>query len=236
MNVVVTGASRGVGFALVQALVKKGVNLIFAVSRDGDKLENLKQKCSVIDPGVEVIALPFDLTSEQELERVQAGIKEKTDRIDVLVNNAGALLNLPFEEISLEAVRKLYEVNVHAPFRLTQLLLPFMKGGDPSHVVNVGSMGGVQGSSKFPGLSAYSSSKGAVATLSECLAEELSNEGVRVNCLALGAVQTEMLEEAFPGYQAPLSAEQMASFIATFALEQHHFVNGKVIPVSVSTP
>jgi NAD(P)-dependent dehydrogenase (short-subunit alcohol dehydrogenase family) len=97
-------------------------------------------------------------------------------------------------------------------------------------------MGGVNGSAKFPGLAAYSSSKGALGVLTELLAEEFKDEGPRTNALALGAVQTEMLAEAFPGYEAPVSAAQMANYIADFSLTAHQLYNGKVLPLSQSTP
>ena len=104
------------------------------------------------------------------------------------------------------------------------------------HVLNITSMGGVQGSAKFPGLSAYSSSKGALVILTELLAEEFKDSGPSFNALALGAVQTEMLEEAFPGYKAPVSAAQIGEYIIDFALNGHQFYNGKVLPISSSTP
>jgi len=85
-------------------------------------------------------------------------------------------------------------------------------------------------------MSLYSASKGALAILTESLAEELKEQNIRVNALALGAVQTEMLEEAFPGYQAAVTAEEMADFITDFALKAHSYINGKIIPVSLSTP
>ncbi len=97
-------------------------------------------------------------------------------------------------------------------------------------------MGGIQGSLKFAGLSAYSSSKGAVITLMELLAEEYKERGVQFNALALGAVQTEMLKEAFPDYEAPTSAKDMAKYIADFALNGNSIFNGKVLQVSNSTP
>ena len=103
-------------------------------------------------------------------------------------------------------------------------------------MVNISSMGGVQGSVKFPGLSAYSSSKGGLITLTELLAEEFKESGPAFNVIALGAVQTEMLEEAFPGYQAPISAGQMASYILEFALTGQKFYNGKVLPIASTTP
>ena len=102
--------------------------------------------------------------------------------------------------------------------------------------MNVSSMGGIQGSIKFPGLAAYSSSKGAIITLTELLAEEYKENGPAFNVLALGAVQTEMLEEAFPGYEAPISAEKMASYIADFSQNGQQFYNGKIMQVSNSTP
>lgn len=97
-------------------------------------------------------------------------------------------------------------------------------------------MGGHESTSKFSGLSAYSASKAALANLTECLAEEWKTEGISVNCLMLGAVNTEMLGEAFPGYQAPLNAVEMADFICDFSLKGNTFFNGKLLPVSLSTP
>ncbi len=111
-----------------------------------------------------------------------------------------------------------------------------MEGSGLKHVVNVTSMAGYQGSSKFNGLSYYSASKAALGSLTECLAEELKDESIKVNALAIGAVQTEMLEEAFPGFKAPLQPSQMAEFMKWFTLEGPVFFNGKVLPVSLSTP
>jgi NAD(P)-dependent dehydrogenase (short-subunit alcohol dehydrogenase family) len=97
-------------------------------------------------------------------------------------------------------------------------------------------MGGFQGSAKYKGLSYYSASKAALACLTECLANEFTEYGICINCLALGAVQTEMFDEAFPGYKAPVDAKQMAEFIAGFALTGHKFFNGKILPVAINNP
>jgi NAD(P)-dependent dehydrogenase (short-subunit alcohol dehydrogenase family) len=97
-------------------------------------------------------------------------------------------------------------------------------------------MGGIQGSAKFPGLSLYSAAKGAVAVLTEAMAEELKERGISVNCLAFGAVQTEMLARAFPGYQAPINPDQIANFVADFCINGQKYFNGKILPVSISTP
>jgi NAD(P)-dependent dehydrogenase (short-subunit alcohol dehydrogenase family) len=151
-----------------------------------------------------------------------------------LINNAGTLLNKPFAETTFKDFAKVYEINVFGVSEMTRIVLPFMKSN--GHVVTISSMGGIQGSIKFPGLAAYSSSKGAVITLTELLAEEYKQTGPQFNILALGAVQTEMLEEAFPGYLAPTTAIEMAEYIFDFSLNGNKYYNGKVLQVSKSTP
>lgn len=154
----------------------------------------------------------------------------------MLVNNAGHIVNKPFEKIRARDLTAVYGTNVFAPFTLIQMLFPLMNTQRRSHILNISSMGGFQGSAKFPGLSAYSSSKAALCSLTECLAEEFRTRNVSVNCLAIGAVQTEMLSKAFPDYKAPLKAHQMAEFICHFATTGHQYFNGKIIPVSSATP
>jgi NAD(P)-dependent dehydrogenase (short-subunit alcohol dehydrogenase family) len=105
-----------------------------------------------------------------------------------------------------------------------------------AHIVNISAIGGFQGSVKFAGLAAYSTSKAAVCSFTELFAEEYKDTSIKMNCLCLGAAQTEMLEEAFPGYEAPVSAEKMAEYITDFALNADQWMNGKIIPVSLSTP
>ena len=225
-NIVITGTSRGIGFELVSIFSEMGHNVL-ALSRN---------KKPVADKDLNnVHTFSFDITEEDSHMRVQSYIKENwNSRVDVLINNAGSLLNKSFEETTSEDFRKVYEVNVFGVASFTRKLLDFMN--DTSHVLNISSMGGVQGSVKFPGLSVYSSSKGALLTLTELLAEEYKENGPSFNALALGAVQTEMLEEAFPGYKAPVTAEEMAKYIADFSLNGHKFYNGKIMQVSNSTP
>lgn len=235
MNIIVTGASRGIGFETALLLCGQGHHVI-AFGRNGKGLEKLQSACRAANSDSRLMILSGDLTSEKDLQELVYTAKSLNSRIDVLINNAGAILNKEFEKISPDELRQVYEVNVFAPFRLSQLLVPLMGGEEVSHIVNISSMGAVQGSSKFPGLSAYTSSKAALTGLSEMLAEELKAKNIRVNCLALGAAQTEMLEAAFPGYKAPLSAREMSAWIAWFALNGHIYFNGKILPVSVSTP
>ena len=224
-NIVITGTSRGIGFELSKQLADKG-HQILSLSRNHKTLEQVDHK--------NITALPVDITNEDNLSSVVKFISENWKSVDIVIHNAGKLINKPFTELSSQDFLEVYQVNVFAVANLTKLLIPFLSKG--SHVVTVSSMGGIQGSMKFPGLAAYSSAKGAVITLSELLAEEYKEQQIAFNVLALGAVQTEMLEEAFPGYKAPLTADEMASYIADFALTGNKFYNGKVLQVSSTTP
>jgi len=224
-NIIITGTSRGIGYELVKLFAKNGYSVL-ALSRNDKPVKSLKLK------NVNVFA--FDLGNPDDYGKVSTFINNNWKQVNILINNAGALLNKPFGETFIDDFEMVYKTNVFGVAELTRTVLPFMK--KDGHCVTISSMGGVQGSMKFPGLSAYSSSKGAVITLTELLAEEYKETGPSFNVLALGAVQTEMLEEAFPGYKAPITALQMAEYIKEFALTGNQFYNGKLLQVSSSTP
>ncbi|UJH66509.1 SDR family oxidoreductase [Allomuricauda sp. SCSIO 65647] len=223
-NVIITGTSRGIGFELVKLFAEDG-HRVLALSRNEKPVADLNLEG--------VTAFPFDLGNTTDYHKVSKFL-EGWEKVDVLINNAGSLLNKPFLETTTQEFKTVYEVNVFGVAEITRTVLPKMN--KKGHVVTISSMGGVQGSMKFAGLSAYSSSKGAVITLTELLAEEFKETGPSFNVLALGAVQTEMLEEAFPGYQAPLTALEMAHYIKQFALTGQQYYNGKLLQVSNSTP
>jgi len=237
MNIIITGASRGIGRGVASIFSENADNKIIIISRNKAKLEEFQRVCFKEKPDSTVIPIPFDLEAIYEkgkelVERIAAHM----DHIDILINNAGFLKNVPFEQTTKEDAQKIIIVNFLAPAHLIKLLLPLMGTPGSSHVVNISSMGGFQGSAKYSGISYYSASKAAIANLTECLAVELSEKLISFNCLALGAVQTEMLEEAFPGYIAPLSTHHMAEFVVDFAIKGNKYFNGKIIPVSTSTP
>ncbi len=224
MNIIITGAGKGIGFALAEAFLK-GNHKVVAVSRNVQKLKSL--------PGENLFPLSFDLR-EGDYAPVVHLVKEHLQTVDILINNAGVLVNKPFAKMTDSDFDLIFDVNVKAAFKMVREMTPLMNKG--AHVVNISSMGGYQGSVKFQGLSLYSAAKGALIVLTESLALELVEQNIAVNALALGAVQTEMLSEAFPGYEAPLRPDQMAGFISGFALTGNQVFNGKVLPVSLSTP
>jgi short-subunit dehydrogenase len=225
MTVVITGTSRGIGKELINFFLENKSHVI-AISSNPSKI-----KAHTL-----LKTIAADFANTDEVFAVAEKIKKSTKEVSILINNAATLVSKPFKDISVTDFESIYKVNIEAPFFLTQQLVDIMGISKTAHIVNISSMGGFMGSAKFAGLSAYSSSKGALTTLTECLAEELKDKNIHTNCLCLGAVNTEMLKQAFPNYQADMNPKQMAQYIGEFALNGYTYFNGKVIPVSLSTP
>jgi len=232
MRVLITGASGGIGKEVIKQLILLKECEIIAVSRSGELLDDLKEECLEINNNkINTFECDFNETGFQNL--ISEHIKKKFGSLDCLINNAGTLINKPFMDLNRGDIQKQMQINFECPLLLTQSLIPLLrKSKETAHVLNIGSMGGFQGSEKFKGLSVYSASKGALAILSECLAREFANEDIKFNCLALGSADTEMLRKAFPDYKSPMPAQQMAELIVDFSMKGHRFFNGKVIPVA----
>ena len=222
-TIIVTGASRGIGHEIVKIAEKKG-HRVYSISRNIKALKDYSFK----------YPRQVDLANEDSIDKFSSEVKNDGVKVDALINNAGAFLNKPFEKISKKEFEYIFQVNVFGLSSITRKVLPIIDS--KGHIVNITSMGGINGATKFSGLSAYSSSKGAVNILTELLAEEYKEKGPSFNALAFGAVQTEMLEEAFPGLKAPISAKEIADFILDFSLQGQKYFNGKIIPVSSTTP
>lgn len=223
-QIVILGASQGIGAALVKHFAAMPDTQVIALSRNLVKMQATFQQSNVQS---------FSLDIAHSVQ-AQIAALPLTAPIDILINNAGLLINKPFEALTHQDFSESYQINVIGIMEATQALLPML---DPNaHIVNISSMGGFQGSLKFAGLSAYATSKAALCAFTELFAEEYKHTNIHMNCLCLGAVQTEMLAAAFPGYTAPTSPVQMAQFIADFALHSGAFFNGKIIPVSSSNP
>lgn len=220
-TVLVIGASRGIGKELIHLLAEKELSVHgFARSFEDKEVDGISfHRLDLNDSGV-----------KEQLNNILL----KVDQIDYLINNAGHIVVKPFLELTRDDIQNCYSVNVIGIMEVIQACIPRMRSG--SHIVNISSIGGFQGSVKFPGLSAYSTSKAALVSLTELLAEEFKESGIAINCLCLGAVQTEMLETAFPGYTAPHTAKEMAKYIVDFTLNGANYFKGKIIPVSISTP
>lgn len=230
--VVVTGASAGVGRATAKALVQWHGCTVVAISRNATLLHELKEECGGLQGELEPLAI--DLVDDHAIPAVKKALNGR--RVHGLVNNAGLLVTRKFGEWTNGDLQRLFQLNAAVPLLLAQALSAEMEGTPAGHVVNISSMGGFQGSVKFPGLAAYSASKAALANLTECLAEEWKDRPLRCNCICLGAVDTAMLRAAFPGYQAPINAEEAGAWLADFVLNGHKYFNGKVLPFATTTP
>jgi NAD(P)-dependent dehydrogenase (short-subunit alcohol dehydrogenase family) len=235
MNVVITGASAGIGYQTCMRLALEGHGVV-AISRRQENLEKLKTETLAQNQYARLYTVAGDLSQEHFLDEAAKEISACLGSVDVLVNNAGLLVNKPFSALTASDWKDVYTTNVFAAVGLIRVLLPLFSGPGRKHILNISSMGGFQGSSKFPGLSAYSSSKAALVGITECLAEEFKDKNISVNCLCLGSVKTEMFAAAFPSFTASATSEEAARFIATFAVEGSALFNGKIIPVSSTTP
>jgi short-subunit dehydrogenase len=229
MNIIVNGGTRGIGKEVVTFLAQDIHNQIIVTGRSEKSLTDLSERFKNVRKYTLDMAV-FESHGKKFIDFVSSVFTN----IDILINIAGTLIIKDFLETSLTEGKLIMETNFFGPAALIKALKPLMAIN--SHIVNISSMGGFQGSVKYRGLSYYSASKAALACLTECLAYEFSENRINVNCLALGAVQTEMLNEAFPGYKAPVDPKDMAEFISGFALKGHKFFNGKILPVAVGNP
>lgn len=227
-HIVITGASRGIGNKTSRKLAEMG-HTVTAISRSEEELNQLKS-----DYPDHISTLVLDITEQNAGKKIADHLNSLSQNIDGLLHNAGVLINKPFAEQERADWQKQFEVNLMAPALLTKELKSHFNPG--SHIVTISSMGGFQGSSKFPGLSVYSATKGGLSILTECLATELSEDKISCNSLCLGAVQTEMLEQAFPGIEAPVSPQEMADYISDFIINGHKFYNGQILPVTLGDP
>jgi short-subunit dehydrogenase len=229
MNIVINGGTRGIGRAIALSFARNDDNKVIVIGRNATLLKELTGYKKNLR------TLKTDITDLGNMSSEYYDfIASEISTIDILINNAGYLISRNFLDYNSDEAMKIMETNFFGPAEAIRILVPLMKEG--AHILNISSMGGFQGSVKYPGLSYYSASKAAIACLTECLAEEFRDIGIKVNCLALGSVQTEMLNEAFPGYKAPVSADEMGEYIAEFALKGHKFFNGKILPVALVNP
>ncbi|MGX5687210.1 SDR family oxidoreductase [Chryseobacterium cucumeris] len=235
MNIIITGASSGIGYDMVLEFSKNKENQIIAISRDINKLNNLKKKCN-IEYNNQIKIIQYDITTPPTENRELLDVLESIDFVDIFINNAGKLINKKFVDLTQEDWITTFNTNFFAPVHLIKLLHSKLKNSKSAHIVNVSSMGGIERTQKFSGLSSYSSSKAALVNLTECLAEEFKHDNIHCNCLSLGSVDTQMFRTAFPSFQASVSSKEIAKFICSFSQDYRNLFNGKMIPIAISTP
>jgi NAD(P)-dependent dehydrogenase (short-subunit alcohol dehydrogenase family) len=237
MNIVISGVSSGIGRATVLALAEMGQHQIFGISRDAKKLEKLRLDVERKGQGSQFSFLAFDLAAQDYDQLSNAFVDffelNEGNHIDILINNAAFLETKPLTEVDFQTWEQHMLINAFAALKLSQTMLRFFAPDLLSHIVNIGSMGGVQGTEKFPGLGVYSASKAALNSLTESMATEWKSLNIHTNSINPGSVQTEMLEAAFPGFKAPITSDEMGKFIADFALNYGKLNNGRIIEVSL---
>lgn len=231
MNILISGASKGIGRELALKFSLNPENNILLVARSEKLLRKLSEEAEHNNIRIEIA----DINKlAREPEKLLERVKDKYGKLDILINNAGFLVPKSFLDMTLEDDDTHISTNFTSPMRIIRALLPIIPGS--GHIVNISSMAGFQGASKYPGLSVYGAAKGALSILGESLAREFGSNGPSINTLSLGAVQTEMLETAFPGFEAPLQPDEIAEFISWFALNGNKFFNGRNLPVTLANP
>lgn len=225
----VTGAGRGIGRAVAVSLAKEGARVIVC-ARSENELNETAQQLAAANGEAETIVC--DMADEKAVIALFAHIQTNYGTLDILVNNAGIFSGAYIEDVSMVEYHRVMQVNAAAVFLSCREAFGLMKAKGGS-IVNVSSLSGVQGATKFPGFSAYCASKFAVIGITEALAEEGKQCGIRVNAVAPGSVDTEMLREAFPGFNGPmLKPQQVADAILFLAGPHSSAVNGATLDLS----
>ncbi|KWV31126.1 glucose 1-dehydrogenase [Micromonospora rifamycinica] len=240
-TVLVTGGSRGIGLMIARGFVRAGADVIIS-SRKADVCAAVAEELSAEG---RCTAIPADLSDDAGAAGLAAAVRERYDRLDVLVNNAGATWGAPLEAYPDAAFDKLWAVNVKAVFRLTTALLPLLRAAagddDPARVINIGSIDGL----RVPTMEvyAYSATKAAVHMLTRSLAHQLADERITVNAIAPGPFESRMMAFALDDpasraaieQQVPLGRigrpDDMAGTAIYLASRAGAYLTGAVIPV-----
>jgi short-subunit dehydrogenase len=225
-NIIITGVSSGIGQEILNNLkLDDSIGSVFAITSQPTDAK------LAVDGKIRFI--PIDYSNAESIDKLSSIIGDIP--IHGVILNAGLLDKVKQGTIDHKQLLGTFNVNTFYPILILQAINNNIISGK-AHVIGIGSMGGFQGASKFPGLSIYSASKSALSTFIECYAQEMFNNGVRANTLALGAVNTKMLNKAFPGYEAPVNAKDISKYILDFLFHGGDFITGKVIPVSLVNP
>lgn len=218
---IVTGASSGIGRATALRLADAGA-LVALFARSEGALEEL----AASRPG-RMIAVPGDASREDDIVRLVSETTSAFGPCSILVNNAGHIEPRRVEEMTTAEWDVHFAVNVRAAFVASRLVLSGMRTGRHGAIVNVASISGVPGPQKFPGFAAYCAAKAALISFSEALSVEVRDDGIRVNAISPGSVDTPMLRRVAPALETNVTPEQMAELIAFLASDRSRAINGQ---------
>jgi len=235
----VTGGGRGIGLMIARGFVDAGAR-VYISSRNAEVCAEVAAELSKVGT---CIALPADLSKESECIRLAEELGGVEDKLEILVNNAGANWGAPFEEFPDKAWDRVLDLNVKGVFHLTRALTPLLEKAatpeDPAHVINIGSIDGI----KVPSLDtwAYSASKAAVHMLTRHLAKTLAPKRITVNAVAPGPFQSKMMAATLDRFGDMIASanplgrigrpEDMAGVAIYLASRASSYVTGAVLPV-----
>ncbi len=193
-NTVITGCNRGIGKEIVRVFAENGANIWACVRRESGTfskyINNLEQKHSVsINP------VYFDLSDEEQIKTGVKTIKETKEPVDILVNNAGAIFTALFQMTSMQKLKEMFEINYFSQMLLTQYISRIMMRQKSGSIINISSSAALEGNE---GRTGYASAKAAMITSTKVLAKELAPYNIRVNAVAPGLTQTEMMTSSTP--------------------------------------
>jgi len=215
--VIVTGASRGIGRATAELFANRGARVaLFA-----------RTKVEV----ARMLSIVGDASEEKDVDRLFTECESRLGPCDILVNAAGMIDPESLVKTSVTRWDRMFAVNVRSIFLTCRRALPSMLKRKGGAIVNVASISGVVGPEKFPGFVSYCASKAAVIELTEALAVEVKGEGVRVNCVSPGSVDTKMWAQASGGAPADMTADEVAKTILFLATDASRPMNGQNLNV-----
>jgi 3-oxoacyl-[acyl-carrier protein] reductase len=223
--VVVTGASSGIGRATAELFAGEGA-LVAIFARSAEKLAD------VAGPfGDRMIAVDGDVADEAAVEKLFVEVETRFGDCDVLVNNAGTVNPKGVIDTTPDEWDRMFAVNVRGAYLASRRALPAMLARRSGAIVNVASISGVIGPEKFPGFVSYCASKAAVIGMTEALAVEVKEAGVRVNCVSPGSVDTPMWADVSGGAPASMTPQEIAEAIRFLASIRSRPMNGQNLNV-----
>ena len=237
MNVIITGANRGIGKTMVEVFAANGHNVWACARKQNPDFEELLRNLST-KYNVWVKPVYFEMTDEELLKEGLNSIFADKQQIDVLVNNAGISTVGLLSQTKVEDVKHLFDVNYFSVLRIIQLVSKKMMMKRKGCIINMTSLAGIE---PQPGKIAYGSSKAAIILMTQCLAKELGPLGIRVNAIAPGPIETEMIHQYNDDMLKQLASEsslrrlgkpeEIAQTALFLASEQASYINGEIIKV-----